>query len=272
MKWTVNVYILIPFIIIPQIIMSGVLVKYDKLNPSILTQLGVPVIGEFVTARWAFEGLAVKQHLENEDHRTFGTYDKLISQAQFKRNFLIPELKSEARSLKGGEKSVLISTELKKEMGRNPGLIQDLKDYNASIAALEKFYGKVLSIAVSKKDSLVETYLEINGDGAFRMLKQSYYNESLSDFVRNNDNPKKMLTLTDQIVQMSDPIYKDNSDRFFQSHFLASKKDVLSFLMDTYWANLIIICLSIVAMYVLLYYRILKQLVEPIKMLRGRRK
>jgi ABC transport system ATP-binding/permease protein len=272
MKWTVNVYILIPFIIIPQIIMSGVLVKYDKLNPSILTQLGVPVIGEFVTARWAFEGLAVKQHLENEYHRTFGTYDKLISQAQFKLNFLIPELKSEARSLKGGEKSVLISTELKKEMGRNPGLIQDLKDYNASIAALEKFYGKVLSIAVSKKDSLVETYLEINGDGAFRMLKQSYYNESLSDFVRNNDNPKKMLTLTDQIVQMSDPIYKDNSDRFFQSHFLASKKDVLSFLMDTYWANLIIICLSIVAMYVLLYYRILKQLVEPIKMLRGRRK
>ncbi|HAN78109.1 MAG TPA: ABC transporter, partial [Bacteroidales bacterium] len=52
-KTTVNIYILIPFLIIPQIILSGVLVQFDKLNPIISRPGTIPWYGEFITARWA---------------------------------------------------------------------------------------------------------------------------------------------------------------------------------------------------------------------------
>lgn len=40
----VTIYILIPFLIIPQIILSGIIVKFDKLNPAITTQKKVPIV------------------------------------------------------------------------------------------------------------------------------------------------------------------------------------------------------------------------------------
>ena len=50
----VTVYILIPILLIPQLILSGVVVKFDELNPQITTQSRVPLIGEVMTSRWAF--------------------------------------------------------------------------------------------------------------------------------------------------------------------------------------------------------------------------
>jgi hypothetical protein len=42
-KTTVTIYILIPFLIIPQIILSGVIVKFDKLNPSLSSPNTIPI-------------------------------------------------------------------------------------------------------------------------------------------------------------------------------------------------------------------------------------
>ena len=53
----VTIYILIPFLIIPQLLLSGVIVKFDKLNPSISSQNFVPFTGEVMTSRWAFEAV-----------------------------------------------------------------------------------------------------------------------------------------------------------------------------------------------------------------------
>ena len=57
----VTIYILIPFIIIPQLILSGVIVKFEKLNPIITVQKKVPLTGEIMASKWAFEALAVNQ-------------------------------------------------------------------------------------------------------------------------------------------------------------------------------------------------------------------
>ena len=57
----VTIYILIPFLIIPQLILSGVIVKFDKLNPVITIQKKVPMAGEIMASKWAFEALSVNQ-------------------------------------------------------------------------------------------------------------------------------------------------------------------------------------------------------------------
>ena len=50
----VTIYILIPILIIPQLLFSGVMVKFDKLNPIITSQSQVPAIGDMMASRWAF--------------------------------------------------------------------------------------------------------------------------------------------------------------------------------------------------------------------------
>jgi magnesium-transporting ATPase (P-type) len=67
----VTIYILIPFLIIPQLLLAGVVVKFDKLNPNLASQGSVPLSGEIMASRWAFEALAVNQFKENKFEKMF---------------------------------------------------------------------------------------------------------------------------------------------------------------------------------------------------------
>ncbi|MGL4599662.1 MAG: ABC transporter permease, partial [Bacteroidia bacterium] len=89
----VTIYILIPFLIIPQLLLSGVIVKFEKLNPAITSQRTVPVAGEMMASRWAFEALAVNQFKNNLYEKKFYAYDEMMSVADFKKNYWIPHLR-----------------------------------------------------------------------------------------------------------------------------------------------------------------------------------
>ncbi len=89
----VTIYILIPFLIIPQLLLSGVIVKFEKLNPAITSQQSVPVAGEMMASRWAFEALAVNQFATNDYEKQFYNFDEMVSVADFRRNYWIPHLR-----------------------------------------------------------------------------------------------------------------------------------------------------------------------------------
>src|SRR6218665_2688865 len=55
------IYITVPLLIIPQLLFSGVIVKFDKLNPIFANTNEVPWIGNAMASRWAYEALAVTQ-------------------------------------------------------------------------------------------------------------------------------------------------------------------------------------------------------------------
>ncbi|HEU4717434.1 MAG TPA: ABC transporter permease, partial [Bacteroidia bacterium] len=89
----VTIYILIPFLIIPQLLLSGVIVKFEKLNPTITSQKNVPVAGNMMASRWAFEALAVDQFIDNKFERHFYAYDEMMSYTDFRKNYWIPHLR-----------------------------------------------------------------------------------------------------------------------------------------------------------------------------------
>ena len=91
-KTVVTIYILIPFLVIPQIILSGVIVKYDKLNPRISSPGNIPVYGEVMTARWGYEALVVEQFMHNDYDAKFYTVNKAMSIAEYKKNYWIKNL------------------------------------------------------------------------------------------------------------------------------------------------------------------------------------
>jgi ABC-type multidrug transport system ATPase subunit len=67
----ITIYILIPFILVPELLFSGVIVRYDKLHKSIANPEYVPVIGDIMTSRWAYEALMVHQFSSNKFQKQF---------------------------------------------------------------------------------------------------------------------------------------------------------------------------------------------------------
>ncbi len=84
----VTIYILIPILLIPQLLLSGVIVKFDKLNPAISTDKYVPIAGEMMTSRWAFEALAVHQFKDNLFEKDFYEFEKEMSIAEYKKQYV----------------------------------------------------------------------------------------------------------------------------------------------------------------------------------------
>ena len=60
-KW----YILIPLLVIPQIILGGAIIRFDRFNPALMQPDGVPWFGNIIASRWGFEALAVELSRNN---------------------------------------------------------------------------------------------------------------------------------------------------------------------------------------------------------------
>ncbi len=61
----VTVYVMIPLLLIPQMILSGLLFPFDKLNNLISTKGKVPIVADMMASRWAYEAMAVYQFRNN---------------------------------------------------------------------------------------------------------------------------------------------------------------------------------------------------------------
>ena len=88
----VTIYILIPLLMIPMMVLSGAMFNFDKLNRSVGSVDKVPVIADMMVTKWAYEALMVHQFKDNKFERVFYDLEKLESNADFKQVHLIPEL------------------------------------------------------------------------------------------------------------------------------------------------------------------------------------
>ena len=88
----VTIYILIPLLLIPQILLCGVIVKFDDLQSVNSDKDATPLVGDMMVSRWAFEALAVEQFKDNKYMSLFFDLEKEMTQANFKSFVLINEL------------------------------------------------------------------------------------------------------------------------------------------------------------------------------------
>ena len=57
MRSAVSIYILIPLILVPQLLLGGAMIKFDDLHRSISRKIYVPVAGDIMVTRWAYEAI-----------------------------------------------------------------------------------------------------------------------------------------------------------------------------------------------------------------------
>jgi ABC-type multidrug transport system ATPase subunit len=296
----VTIYILIPILIIPQLLFSGVMVKFDKLNPIITSQSVVPAIGDMMASRWAFEALAVKQFKENKFNKKTYKYDKAIHIATYKKDYWIIDMAKkidfcEANYNKPESKQEVIAAlamfqnELKKELsvlgneklkvdGMNnlnigsfsPAVANEMRDFVSN--TLRTVYLNNFKRATDLKEKEVT---KMNKDSASRARylkdKDDYENESLSDLVTNRNTPYRILDLNGAFVQKIDPIYLDPVDSDVgRAHFFAPRKKFFGKYYDTYWVNICVIWLMSITLAITLYFDVLKNLINGLGNLFGR--
>ncbi|WP_282037778.1 ATP-binding cassette domain-containing protein [Saccharicrinis aurantiacus] len=288
-KNAVNIYITIPFLIIPQIILSGVFISYDKLNPKLSDPDIVPWFGEIITARWAFEALSVDQFINNKYERNFYVYDKIKSKAQFKKEFWIPLLEAKVTAadkaytnkntqLLGSILSLIqdeiIKEEKKSETKSNFISLLNTDDYNNEVSAsvndyLEKkkgFYKRLFNNTDIVLDQKRKDIIKASSIEDFNKLKRDYTNTELNRFVTNSNDifTNKIIEHKNRLIQKSDPIYKEPEPGFIKAHFLSPFKRFGNLKVDTLVMNTIIIWLLNITLFITLYFGFTKYIINKI--------
>jgi len=281
-KSVVTIYILIPFIVIPQMLLCGALLRFEKINPDMSTPASVPWFGEMITARWAFEALAVEQFTNNEYERIMYPYEKTMSIAEFQKNYWIVEMKNKLNNLRTGinegkqpdtELMSFIAGEIERENKRqnvvqfsfqneisSDEAAQDmLNKTSAYFDKLTRYYSALYNKSAERKDRLTAEITAANPDSLL-ILKSSYHNQSLADMVKNSNEIYRIIEYKGRFLQNYHPIYKDPEHPFIKAQFYAPVKQLFGKYYPTMWINLLVIWGFNVFFFVALYFRWLPKL------------
>jgi hypothetical protein len=297
----VTIYILIPLVMIPQMVLGGAMFTFDKLNKDFTSVDKVPAVAEFMPSRYVYEGLMVHQYKHNNFKKNFFDIELQESKSDFKQVHYIPELRDilnecslhVANNEPKGDKDFvndleLLRNEVAKELKRVPELpFSSLpaltpEQFNHDVAeALNNYlndllnhYRDMFSKANSLKDRFITTNLDQDPE-KFNRIKDQYFNESISSIVRKEFEKNKILRQGNHLVQMADPIYQlpePESPLSFRTHFFAPAKHIGGQFFETLWFNIIVVWILTALLYLVLYFDLLKKGLNRMGSIKWRKK
>ncbi len=275
-KKTINIYIIIPFMVIPQLILSGVFVSYDKMNPDLSNPTSVPFYGQIITTRWAFEALAVNQYIYNDYESAFYVYHKAKSQAMYYKDYWVPAMKSyldkidkqmtagnraeAARYMKLVKDEIFDpahrfgDVELPSDVVFNIGLygpvaydnlwayLDNVRRYNVNL------YNQVDQHEDRCRKSMSSEQLEY--------LRANFSNKSVEDIVCAKGNifvADVIQEYKGRLWQKSDVVYQDTEDSFCAPLF-SPYKSISGTRIDTYIFDVIVIWLQNAVLFIALIF------------------
>ncbi len=284
----ITIYILVPFLLIPQILFCGVLVKFDKLHKSLTNYEYVPVIGDLMTSRWAYEALTVEQFKKNRFMREFFDIEQEISNAAYLESFLLPTLESSMdktlKLMKSGKdhEEVEVNLEMLSRqltMLEEPptGISEDgdlhltAGSFNEEVASGIKTHLHALkqtaherraagSQAKSRKQQQLVS--ELGGVAAFSEFRDSYENTQLSDILTNHKSINKIEQKGPVLIRKHNPIYMEPTSKTGRAHLYAPYKQVGKVQIDTLWFNTLAIWFTCLLLYGALYFDLLRNVLE----------
>ncbi len=288
----VTIYILIPLLLIPQLVLSGVVISFDKFNPMITSRDKVPLIGEVMTSRWAFEAAIVNQFKDNEFERLFHEEEAKKANADYKKTYYIPRLESHVSSAiklynQGEFDEVemerhleVLRNELPKELTmvgqQNAVNLKRLRStrfdstaYNQItdfLTSLRRMYVNRFNRADKAKNDITRSLTATpEGRAEFDALRERFQNEAIGDLVKNRTTQYRIVEANGKLVQKVYPIYKEaDPDHWFdfRAQFFAPTKHFLTLHIDTFYFNIIMIWLMSVILYITLYFDVFRKIVK----------
>ncbi len=289
----VTIYILIPVLLIPQLILSGVVVKFDKLNPVIGNTATVPFVGDLMASRWAFEASMVAQYKDNKFEQQFYLYDKIMADADYKKIYFIPELETRLDFVSLNYKTTepKIRSEvinnfnlLKNEMNEELNIVGKqhfksiesftLEKFDSTVyhetleflEAMKKFYIHRYNKADQEKERIINSMTSTPAkEKEFEAFRTSHQNEAITELVKNVSETNRIIVKDSKFVQKIYPIYKDPDPEHmvdFDAQFYMPAKHFLNQNIDTFYFNMGVIWSMTLVLAIALYFEVLRKIID----------
>lgn len=288
----VTIYILIPLLIIPQLLLSGVVIKFDKFNPKVGKPVGIPWIGEMMASRWAFEAYMVTQFRDNPFEQQFYAFDKASAEASYKRVYFIPKLESKLayclsnrRSWRnsGDQKMTealqLLRNEIQYETERTGIQFLEIQllsagkfdstvytSTSAFLKSLKQYYAGRMNSANAMKEELIDKLTDSpEKEAVYKAFHDQYTNQAVSDEVKNITSADRIVEYEGRLIRKIYPIYMDEhrpSNYFdFSANLYQPTKHFMGFNTDTLYFNIAVIWSMTLFLFITLYFDLLKKLI-----------
>ncbi|NLN29618.1 MAG: ATP-binding cassette domain-containing protein [Bacteroidales bacterium] len=289
----VTIYIIIPFIIIPQLLFSGVLVRFEKLHLADFSSAEyVPLVGDMMTARWSFEALAVTQFRDNAYERNyFGSradvsrheynimlvnslrnhlqqvslyrdreeYHDELENKLHKLDFHIGELSASADVIPGKWKDDLSPERFRSETG---------KDADKWLDSLKGIYSDLKKQAGRKENEISSRLVNKLGEEGLVRLREDNENKWLRNLMLSHDRRELTMDTDTRIIRKYEPAYMKATSKWGRAHFYAPVKRLGSLEFNTCLFNMAVVWAGSVFFFVLLYFNLIRKLLEYIENLR----
>lgn len=249
LKSAISIYIVIPLLMVPMMVLSGAMFPFDKLNRKISSVDKVPFIAEIIPTRWTYEALIVTQFKDNRLFRlpftregaTLYAIEKEIWQANYNQVYKINALRDAlAKTLaeyhilhpapradnRNDEQSkdltftrlTLLRNELLKMISydgmpafRYTDMLRP-EEFSPAIADSLSIYLDIMASEYASVANNAERRREMFRELNTSLIKayeNDYRNIQLEEMVKKDFEKNKILIYKDRLIQNVYPIYQD---------------------------------------------------------------
>ena len=260
----VAIYISIPMLLIPQILLCGLVVSFSDLTPKSTTG-NVPLIGEIIPSRWSYEALAVTSFTDNPYEAPFFELDKQKYQNQFYNLGVLNELQSQLETKKDEEKKGKpVDPKHMETIRMNLPEITaycQMKPYEGDYSytslydymkEAEDILAKRSNEATLKADNKMAAMIREQGKESILQLKRDNYNIKLEDCVIGADQRQMLDVIDGHLVPRMSIIYLTPRSQCGRAPFYSSEKIIGSWHIKTLWFNISVLLLMCIILTILL--------------------
>lgn len=258
MNSVVAIYITIPLLLIPQILLCGLVVNFEDLNPSSETG-NVPVLGDVIPSRWAYEALAVASFSMTEYEEPLYKSDRLRYESLYYEQSFVYELESQIETMLDEQ------TDGREVKERHMEIVRAELPQLAKVCGMEPYAGdesydslseylerakKILSNRGNKEtlamDRKITAFISENGKDAFLKLKRDNFNIQLENLVVNRNTDHLYVVVGRHIVPRGGYIYITPRSTNGRAPFYSGVKVLGNKEIPTFWFNLCVLLLMCV--------------------------
>ncbi len=266
----VTIYILIPILLIPQMILSGAIFKFDELNKFFGNEDKVPVIADMMVSRWGYEALMTDAFTNNKYNKHFFEIDQQINLENYWQVYYIPRLKEEIE-LNPDNKDYLQKL-INHEYSRKDYFNSIFKNYlqkndNSELyfkldslsEALKNSINEKRRIKEQRIDSLVNAW---KGTDQYKKFKKAAHNKYIEEVLTNAFGVDYLIFSEHKIIRKKDLIYEfpKKHSYNYRSHFFAPKKSIFNTFVETYYFNMLYIWIINLILYLVIRFKLMHKI------------
>jgi len=251
----VAIYISIPLLLIPQILLCGLVVDFEDLNPGSKTG-NVPVIGDVIPSRWSYEALAVASFTMNDYEKDIYERDCQKYSLQYYERAFVYELESrlehiQTERLKGLEENPQHMAVIRKgleELYAQTGVATYEGDW--SYSSLEQYFkdvrnelsrnGNRVTLDIEKS---ISAYVSAHSVNELMALKKSNYSLQLERLLLRTTSSNAYVVVDDCIVPRTGAVFLTPLSTNGRAPFYSGVKVLGNIRIPTLWFNMGILLL-----------------------------